>query len=1218
MIPALPALCAALLLALPSMGIGASEGAGLFSADDGAIPPRPAPRHSVLEGPLPEAPPRGEMSPRLSEPLPELRRRDAEIDLERLAMARSEIARGRPSHLRLNLFADADFQAVFERAEPTASGYALKGRLADDPLSAAVLAVNGEWVAGQVWGPRGRYAIVPLGGGVAAVRQMDPLALGRCGVGEGLSEGAAGRPPSEAPPPGLRHPPGASSIGTAPASEALPEDDGGTIDLLVVYEPSVRRTLGGHRAMRALIDGDVAMTNEMYRASGAAQRISLAAAVELERRPETREAERNRNAFSFLNHLSSKSSGYLDEAHALRDAYAADMVLAHWGHQSGTGAFFGGVAGIAWQMETLSGDSAPLAFSVANSSAFAHELGHGMGLRHERSKDAENSPFPYSHGFVVHDGSPELPPEREGLGMQTVMTATRNPPIDIPRFSNPNLRYPDDSGPALGVPGDEPSDAADGPADAARSLNGTRRLVANFRRSASRCAYALPGPPEELPASGGEFRIRVRAGAGCAWRAYSNDEFVSVADGAAGVGDGEFAFRLSGNAGWERELAVFVAGEAYLAEQATARTRGETPVCDRTPPIRDALVEAAGKPCGEIGAEDLAAIRTLAPHFPGAGRLASGDFDGLTGLVSLDLFQAHLRGWAPGTFEGLTRLVSLDLRHNYFRTLEPGAFDGLPNLVFLDLQDSSRLTTLKPGAFRGLSNVQELKFRGGTGLTALAAGTFEGLSNLRLLDLGATALWIPLAKIEPGAFRGLSELERLVLAHNNTLTTLEPGVFEGLPNLRRLGVVGNADARIGTEGLKTLPPGLFEGLPKLRSLYLNGNSLKTLPPGLFDGLTKLRHLNLVNNKLSFWEPGLFDGLTELRYLVLRGNELSFLERGMFEGLSALEGLYLMGNGLTELGPGVFDDLDKLTHVYLDENNLKMLDPALFHHGRSQMQALHLDGNRLTALDPDLLRGMIRLGHLELASNQLSKLPPGLFEGLHSFSKLNLRGNPGAPFAFAPELVRHPGADSAPDGSAQITAEVAQGAPFNMRIPLSASGGALSAGEILIPRGAVRGMAVSVVPRGKGPVTVLATAPGLPPPCEDWEFDAAHSEPCMWGLKTSSGAPLILYGLPDQALARGGAVRFDLPSAFPGFGAGTSYRVESSDPAAVEATIRAGLLILSPASGGKTILTVTATSPDGTSETRRFAATAPALLRSRWGGWRSALLRPPLSEHGDES
>ena len=41
--------------------------------------------------------------------------------------------------------------------------------------------------------------------------------------------------------------------------------------------------------MRALIDSDVAMTNELYRASGAVQRINLVAAVELERRPEDRD-----------------------------------------------------------------------------------------------------------------------------------------------------------------------------------------------------------------------------------------------------------------------------------------------------------------------------------------------------------------------------------------------------------------------------------------------------------------------------------------------------------------------------------------------------------------------------------------------------------------------------------------------------------------------------------------------------------------------------------------------------------------------------------------------------------------------------------------------------------------------------------------------------------------------------------------------------------------
>ena len=365
----------------------------------------------------------------------------------------------------------------------------------------------------------------------------------------------------------------------------------------------------------------------------------------------------------------------------------------------------------------------------------------------------------------------------------------------------------------------------------------------------------------------------------------------------------------------------------------------------------------------------------------------------------------------------------------------------------------------------------------------------------------------------------------------------------------------------------------------------------------------------------------------LTQLILGRNQLRNLEPGVFDGLARLKWVYLADNDLKTLKPALFDGLTALRTVTLNSNELTDLDPALFQgtlnqYGRSQMQALLLADNRLTTLNPDLLRGMIRLQRLKLSANRFAKLPPGLFEGLHNLSKLELRDNPGAPFAFVPELVRRSGAGSAPGGTARITAEVAQGAPFDMRIALSAIGGSLSAREVLIRTGAVRGRAVSVIPRGSGPVTVLAAAPDLPPRCEEWEFKAAHSDPCLYGLKTASGAPLVLHGLPDQTLAPGGAVRFDLPTAFPNFGAGTSYAVESSNPAAFEVLIREGLLIVSvsAAAGGETILTVTATGSDGRRETRRFAVKAPVvpLARSRWGGWRSVLLKPPSSADGDES
>ena len=1210
-----------LLACLPGFA-GAAEGAGLFSTDDGAaVPLRQAPGRLLREDAFPEGGLNGG-TPGEPAPSSELRSRIAAIDLGRLEAAHSATSGGGGvASLSLNLFSDAQFKAAFDRSVPTASGYTLTGRLEGDPLSTVALAVNGEWVAGQVWGPEGRYVIRPLSGGVAEVRQVDPSSQGRCGVGAGLAEGPMDASPANSGRRDARHPSGAASAGPASGPDAFPEDDGSVIDLLVVYPSFARRSEGGHQAMRSLIESDVALTNEMYRVGGAHQRLNLVAAVEARR---TALETRNDGMFKALQHVDEPSSGYMDEVPGLRDSYAADLVLVHWGNLRS-----GGTSGLARVLDRLDReDKERNGFSVSNSFAFAHELGHNMGLNHSRRERGfkSNLPFPYSYGYV----HPLF---------QTIMSVVHSP---IARFSNPRQWYPDEeSGAPMGVPGDEPTQSDDGPADAVRSLNGTRQVVANFRRSASRCAYSLSVLPSVLPASGGEFRIRVRADSGCAWSAWSNEDFVSVPEGAGGIGSGELVFRVSANAGWERELAVFVAGEAYFAEQATAKERRETPACDRPTPIRDALEKAVGKPCGEIAAEDLAAIRTLNPrHFslelePDERRLAPGAFDGLTGLVSLDLSRMFLMGLAPGTFDGLIRLVSLDLRHNGFAELAAGTFDGLPNLVELKLRDNLRLKTLKPGAFRGLPSVYELHFNK-TGLTALPAGAFEGLSSLRDLSFSwacsdplpnepykCVAVHVPLATIEPGAFRGLSQLRSLGLV-GHLFTTLEPGTFEGLPDLRILIVRGNA-------GLTALEPGLFKGLSKLDDLFLSGNSLAVLEPGLFDGLAELDGLELSGNQLKTLGPGAFRGLAALEQLILGENQLQALEPGVFDGLAKLDWVYLADNNLRTLDPGVFSGLTALRIVTLDGNELTTLDPALFRgtldrYGYSQMFSLLLAGNRLATLDPGLFRGMIHLKRLDLSGNRFADLPPGLFEGLIGLNKLALLRNPGTPFSLVPELVRRPGTGSASGGPVEVVAEIAQGAPFGLRIPLSVSGGSLSAEEVLIAGGAVRGEPVSVVPQGSGPVTILAAAPVLPPAelCRPPGFWAQHSDPCLFGLITAASAPLVLHGLLDQTLAPDGSVRFDLPSAFPNFGASTSYAVESSNSAVVATTVREGLLIVSAARGGETILTVTATSPDGRRETRRFVVTAlvqpPELapLRSRWGGWRSILLKQPSSQDDDGS
>ena len=1182
------ALCVSLLLACPPFVLAAAD-AGLFSADTEAAALRP-PAPGLLHGGTPPRMGAHERTLGEAPPHPAGRSRIADMNFERLAAARSEVARGRPHPLRLNLFADADFDAVFERTSPTASGYTLTGRLADDPLGTVVLAVNGRHMSGLVWGVSGRHSIQAQGGGGALIRHEVPL-------GPLVCAGPVQPPSSQSAAVAAESRRKANAL-NSPLDEAAPPDDGEVIDVLVVYTPLVRGLAGGHRAMRATIDRDVAMANEAYRIGGATQQINLVAAVEVGHQgaPEWLEHSTGGLDGTLLDHLRDRD-GALDEVLALRDSYAADLVLMHTGDLAHITA--GPKGGIAYGPKFVpSEDSASRGFSVSNSKAFTHELGHNMGLFHERGQDNSNLPFPYSHGYLT--GHYSLNGDPYGTIMATVQDR-------LPRFSNPKQTWTR-GGQALplGVPGDEPSDSADGPADAVRSLNGTRRAVANFRASAGRCAYSLSPEFPVLPAAGGEFRVRVEAAPGCEWTALSDGGFLAVAEGSGGAGDGEVAYRVPANEGWEREAALLIAGEVYLVRQRGVRPI--TPVCERTPAVSKAVSEAAGRPCAEVAASDLASVGSLFFNAIGESDLPQpGDFDGLSNLSALSIDRENIGPGVlePGVFDGLANLRHLQLYR--FASFKPGLFDGLGRLIELRLLETQKLV-VTPELFDGLSNLLELSFVD-SGVTTLAPDVFSGLSNLLVLRLSVN----PIADLPPGVFNGLPKLYFLH-ATNMRLTTLRAGVFDGLANLVFMAFRGNL--------LTTVQPGVFDGLAKLEYLFLENNRIAALSPGTFDGLTKLPRLDLQNNRIATLLPGAFDGMPRLSRLNLSGNQLATLPVDAFDGMPSLQFLNLSGNRLSVLPSGLFAGT-RLYELNLSGNQLTGLPSGLF--AGTRLYELNLSGNQLNALPGDLFAGGAEVGRLNLTSNLLRTLPAGLFDGLDFADQMEflaLEDNPGAPFSFTAEFVRPSRVGSASPGSLRVMPEVAQGAPFNMRIGLSAKGGALSSAEALIAKGAVRGEAVSVMPTGRAPVTLAMT---------DVTNDASRVIPiskscghlelwweCHSGFRTAAGPPLVLNGLPDQTLAGSGTVKFDLPSAFPDFPAGTTFAVELDVPAVAEATIAGRLLTIASTGGGATTVAVTATAPDGRREVRSFRVTVEQAANSYWGGWRSVLLKSPSSVDGDGS
>ena len=238
-----------------------------------------------------------------------------------------------------------------------------------------------------------------------------------------------------------------------------------TIDVAVVYTQAAREEAGGTAEIEAVIDLMVAETNEAYQASGVYHRLALVA------RSEVQYAEAG--DLRDIHRLADPSDGYMDGVHAMRDRTGADLVHLVFKHQDHP---FAGVASFGWAFG--------LTCQYCGGGTFAHELGHNMGLRHDRYLVHHNeggvSPHP-AYGYVNQQAF--VAGAARSRRWYTIMSyATQCADADIscqrlPRFSNPRQSY---NGDPLGIPFGEGSGMS-GPADAAAVLNATGPAVALWR-----------------------------------------------------------------------------------------------------------------------------------------------------------------------------------------------------------------------------------------------------------------------------------------------------------------------------------------------------------------------------------------------------------------------------------------------------------------------------------------------------------------------------------------------------------------------------------------------------------------------------------------------------------------------------------------------------------------------------------------------------------------
>ncbi len=366
----------------------------------------------------------------------------------------------------LNLFPGRGFQVQRDRIVDYGNGdFAWIGRIVNEPLSRVTFASRGGVISGVVDRALDNgnelYELTPDADGGYLLFQADEVKIPQRapGINPALDN------PLDAlidePDPGA---PAAGDIVIA-ATPAVQ-------DIMVVYTPaSVARY--GQNGIESKILQAIADANAAYQNSQVNARLNL---VYLGQVSYTETGDMG----AALSALQSTSDGKLDEVHALRNQFGADLVCLVDEDAN--------YCGIAYVMQTVSTSFASYAFSVVYSSCLSsltlpHEVGHNQGNQHDRANAGFQGAYPYSYGWrrCVTDGT----------GFRTIMSYSCSGGTRIPYFSNPNLSL---NGYPLGVAYEvDPANAADN----VRSMNNTAATMAALRNA----TVAPPAAPSVLTAS---------------------------------------------------------------------------------------------------------------------------------------------------------------------------------------------------------------------------------------------------------------------------------------------------------------------------------------------------------------------------------------------------------------------------------------------------------------------------------------------------------------------------------------------------------------------------------------------------------------------------------------------------------------------------------------------------------------------------------------------
>ena len=226
---------------------------------------------------------------------------------------------------------------------------------------------------------------------------------------------------------------------------------GTTVDILIAYTSQTKVEVGGEAATLNLIGRMMDDANAVFVNSQIDVQLRLVHALEVG-------YEESGSLPTDMARLQNPTDGIMDEAHAARDTYGADLVslLVSTGDYLGY-AYIASLEASAFSVVTWGAAEAPTYI-------FAHEIAHNLGAGHARPVGPKGK---YDYSYCYWDqGDPS---------QWRTVAATYGGEL-IPYFSNPNLLY---NGQPIGVD----SSDVDHSADNARTISLHAPIVAAFRNS---------------------------------------------------------------------------------------------------------------------------------------------------------------------------------------------------------------------------------------------------------------------------------------------------------------------------------------------------------------------------------------------------------------------------------------------------------------------------------------------------------------------------------------------------------------------------------------------------------------------------------------------------------------------------------------------------------------------------------------------------------------